>query len=104
MSTIRLLLIVNESVKKIITVPEDIDVNRLKELAANTFAMNPESIGLRCYDEEFEEWVLIPEDFVPKNKERIQVIPVDIVSEITNAALDVHVSNVFATSVSDTSQ
>ena len=101
MSTIRLLLIVNESVKKIVSIYR---CKSTKGASSKYVWYEPESIGLRCYDEEFEEWVLIPEDFVPKNKERIQVISVDIVSEITYAALDVHVSNVFATSVSDTSQ
>ena len=80
MSTLRLLLIVDENVKKVVSVPDDIDVKRLRELAANTFCMNPEATGVKCYDKDFEEWVLIPDDFVPKNKERLQVIPVDKVN------------------------
>ena len=42
--------------------------------------MNPEATGVKCYDKDFEEWVLIPDDFVPTNKERLQVIPVDKVN------------------------
>lgn len=80
MSTLRLLLIVDENVKKVVNVPCDIDVKRLRELAATTFGMNPEATGVKCFDKEFEEWVLIPDDFVPTNKERLQVIPVDKVS------------------------
>lgn len=83
MATLRLLLILDENVKKIISVPDDIDVKRLKELAASTFSMKPEVIDLKCYDKDFEEWVLIPDDFVPTNKERLQVIPMDIVSKVT---------------------
>lgn len=80
-STLRLLLIVDENVKKVVSVPDDIDIKRLREqLAANTFGMNPEATGVKCYDKEFEEWVLIPDDFLPTNKERLQVIPVDKVS------------------------
>ena len=33
-----------------------------------------------CKD--FEEWILIPDDFVPTNEERLQVISVDIVRKI----------------------
>ena len=50
MSTLRLLLIVDENVKKVVSVPDDIDVKRLRELAANTFGMNPEATGVKCYD------------------------------------------------------
>jgi hypothetical protein len=82
MSTLRLLLIVDENVKKIVSVSDDIDVKRLKEMAANTFGMNPEATGVKCYDKDFENWVLIPDDFVPTNKERLQVIPVDTVSKV----------------------
>lgn len=82
MSALRLLLIVDENVKKVVSVPDDIDAQSLRELAASTFGMNPEAIGVKCYDKDFEEWVLLPDDFVPTNKERLQVIPVDVVSKI----------------------
>ena len=81
MATLRLLLILDENVKKIVSVPDDVDVKRLKELAASTFSMKLEAIGVKCYDKDFEEWVLIPDDFVPTNKEQLQVIPMDIVSK-----------------------
>ena len=83
MSTIRLLLIVDENEKKIVSVSDDIDEKRLKELAANTFGMNPEATSVKYYDKDFEEWVLIPDDFVPTNKERLQVIPMNTVSKVT---------------------
>ena len=80
MSTLRLLLVLNENVKKVVNVTDDINVKELKELAATTFGMSPEAIGgLKCYDKDFEEWVLVSEDFVPTNKTRLQVITVDIV-------------------------
>ena len=37
MATLRLLLILDENMKKIVSVPDDVDVKRLKELAASTF-------------------------------------------------------------------
>ena len=76
---LRLLLVVDENLKKVVTVSENIDAERLKELAATSFGMKPESTAVKCYDKEFEEWVLIPDHFVPTNKERLQVIPVDVV-------------------------
>ena len=79
MSSLRLLLIVDENMKKVVNVPTDIAAKRLKELAATSFGMKPEATGVKCYDKDFDEWVLIPDDFVPTNKERLQVIPVNIV-------------------------
>ena len=82
MSTLRLLLIVDENLKKVVNVLEDIEAKKLQELAATSFAMDSEVTGLKCYDKDFEEWVLIPEDFVPTDKERLHAIPMDIVRKI----------------------
>ena len=68
--------------KKVVNVPEDIDAERLQELAASSFGMQPEVTGVKYFDKEFEEWLLIPDDFVPTNKERLQMIPIDIVRNI----------------------
>lgn len=56
--------------KKAVNVPDDIDARRLKELAASSFGMKPEVNRAKCFDKEFEEWVMIPDDFVPNNMVR----------------------------------
>ena len=82
MSSLQLLLTVDENLKKVVNVPDDVDAKNLRELAASTFAMDPEVTGVKCFDKDFKEWVLIPDDFVPTNKERLHVIPIDIVRNI----------------------
>ena len=91
MSSLRLLLILDENMKKVVNVPEDIDAKRLQELAATSFGMKPEVTGVKYFDNEFEEWVLIPDDFVPTNKERLQVIPIDIVRNINFVVVARHI-------------
>ena len=58
-----------------VNVPDDIDTKRLKELhvASSSFAMKPEVTGVKYmyFDKEFEEWVLISDDFVPTTKGRL---------------------------------
>ena len=88
MSTLRLLLSVNENLKRVISVPDNIDAKCLKELAAASFGMKAEATGVNYYDKDFEEWVLIPDDFVPRNKERLQVISIDIVRELDIVVAD----------------
>ena len=49
MFTLHLLLILDENVK-VVSVPNDIDAQSLRELAASTFGMKPEAIGVKYYD------------------------------------------------------
>ena len=74
MSTVRLLLFVDENVKRIVDVPWDIDSKGLTGIAASTFGMKPEDTGVKCYDGDFEEWVLIPDNFLPEDKQKLEVI------------------------------
>ncbi len=55
MSTFRLLLTVDENLKKVVSVPNNIDAKRLKELVATSFGMKPGATGVKCYDKDFEE-------------------------------------------------
>ena len=49
MSTLRLLLIVDENMKKVVNVADDVDAKRLKELAATSFSLKPVTTGVKCY-------------------------------------------------------
>ena len=74
MASLRLLLVEKENNrKKVVQVPSDVTVTALTELAANSFDLLPGSTVIECYDADFEEWVMVSEDFTPRDKQRLQV-------------------------------
>ena len=76
MPDLRILLCYSDSLKKVVTVPENVQPGTLKELAASSFGIDSASIGLQNFDADFQEWVLIASDFVPADKERLQVVQI----------------------------
>ena len=69
MASPRLLLVKRENNrKKVVQVSCDVTVTALTKLAANSFDLLPDLTVIECYDPDFKEWVMVSEDFTPKDK------------------------------------
>lgn len=76
----KLLFVFGErEVKKVVPASLDISAGDLRQLAANSFNLEPELTDVKHFDSDFEEWVLITDDFKPTDKERLKVVNLDIV-------------------------
>lgn len=70
MSTVKVLLCRDTS-KKIVTVLDGEDVH---DVAAKVFGLPKNDFIMQYYDRDFEEWVDLEENYVPVNKEKINIV------------------------------
>ena len=71
MAEIRVLMILDEKQRKVVTFSSGMS---LPNLAATAFGLDPKNVHLQHFDSDFEEWVLVPDDFTPTNKEKLRVV------------------------------
>ena len=76
----RKVLLAYDGLKQVAALPPDstADVPAIIELAKTLFEdladKEPADLRVRKFDEDFEEWVDLPQSFVAKSKEKLQVV------------------------------
>jgi len=80
----RKVLLAYDGQKRVAALPPDstADIPAIIELAKTLFEdladKEPADLGVRKFDEDFEEWVDLPQSFVAESKEKLQVVLRDL--------------------------
>ena len=74
-STVKILLLYGQ-VKSVLKLESNTSLEDLECRAASVFKI-PRKVTLQQFDEDFEEWVVLDQNYVPQNKDQLQVIVVD---------------------------